>query len=77
MFYVEALQGFAEGGNVINVKVLLGQLGGAPHWWGIYRHSKIVFFLRLHNFTFNNFAQENGQIFCKDAHKFGKNGQEV
>ena len=38
---------------------------------------KEVFFLRHHNFTYENFAQEYGQKKSKDAHKVGKNGQEV
>ena len=33
--------------------------------------------MRRHNFSFENFAQENGQQISKHAHKMGKNGQKV
>ena len=34
-------------------------------------------FLCRHNFTFENFAQENGKKISKHAYKVGKNGQKV
>ena len=34
------------------------------------------FFLHSHNFTFESFAQENGEKISKLAHKVGKNGQQ-
>ena len=33
--------------------------------------------MRRHNFTIENFAQENGQTISKHAHKVGKNEQQV
>ena len=36
-----------------------------------------VEFLRRHNFTIENFAQENGQKNSKHAYKVGKNEQQV
>ena len=41
------------------------------------RHSKSWFFLRRHNFSWDNFAQEIGQEKSTHMHKVGKNGQKA